>query len=178
MLEYIREPGPRPESLGVVREFLRKQGFRATGGANSMRFQRGSRLMTMIAFSPSQWRADLSISPGCYEMRVHTTGQIVTPKEREYFEAFMNELTSLSGGESHALVLQNDSASTLVARSAVNENIMVTIGFGVAWPVLVGVLYLISVPFLWAIVWGGLGAGALCYAWIFSARHRRDSGDR
>ena len=110
-------------------------------------------------------------------MQVHTDGQVVTPRERHYFEAFFAELRAvLEPGTSSAtaMTLWGDNAiSRRAARAALNENVAVTFGFFFSLPTLIILLKAtMAVPMFWAIIWGFIGSIAIAYACLFSVKNR------
>ena len=193
-----------PDGAGaVVREVLRDRGFREPRG-DGEHYVRGSWFSTATAFDPSQWRVRagvwLEAEPGTgpggelrLELLVSTTGQIVTPRERDYFVLLIDEIEHdlrrtlgpwrrLSGPEvpgdgggqqaweqsGGALVQHRGERSALQARAATRQNIGV---FLLGWSIWVASFLVIHaifpLPLLISAVIGGVPAMAVCF-WLMS----------
>ncbi len=184
VLQFVRVLGPpRHDDVDVaasVRSFLVTRGFREDSvDADSINFRRSSHLATLFAFDPSRWRIDLSIQPAARSVRmlVKTDGQVVTPRERQYFEAFFDELLAVMAPETSArtavAVWGDQTLSRRAARAALNENVAVMFGFFFSFPALIILLHAaVAVPMLWAIGWAFGGSIAIAYACLFSVKNR------
>jgi hypothetical protein len=134
----------------------------------------------VFAFDPSLWRVDISLDASGHRIRmvVHTDGQVVTPRERRYFEALLDELAQAicrpATQAQSALIRAHDHAiSQRAARAALNENVAVTFGFLLSFPTLIVLLKAaIGVPTLWAMCWAFGGSLAIAYACLFSVKNR------
>lgn len=113
-------------------------------------------------------------------MVVRTDGQVVTPRERLYFQTFFDELLEVMAPESSArtaMAVWGDQAlSRRAARAALNENVAVMFGFFFSFPALIVLLHAaMSIPMIWAICWGFGGSIAIAYACLFSVKNRATS---
>lgn len=190
MLQLVRVLGEsRDERFDVtssVRSFLVTRGFREQPGdprrsASVLSFRRSNQLATLLAFDPSRWRIDVEIDvrTRSVKMHAHTDGQVVTPRERRYFDAFFEELLTVMTPEAPPRALSiwgEQPLSRRAARAALNENVAVMFGFFLSLPALIILLHTaVAVPILWAICWGFIGSIAIAYACLFSVKNRKRS---
>ena len=92
----------------AARAYLQGIGYRPRAGAINL-FERGSLLGSWTSFSPRKWRARIALhvesaDPERAAVRldvdVNTTGQMVTPQEREYWDFELDGLqSSVASGE-------------------------------------------------------------------------------
>lgn len=145
-------------------------------------FRRSSHLATFVAFDPSRWLVEITLEPRLHtvQMSVHTDGQVVTPRERRYFEAFFEEILSIISPDEQPApgglsIWGEQSLSRRAAREALNENVTVTVALFFSFPVLIVLLHgAVAVPMFWAIPWAFVASLAIAYAWMFSARNRAE----
>lgn len=186
MLHYVKVFGigdaSSVEVAKRVRDFLCIRGFRETPRlrSRSLKFSRGTSVATFFAFDPSRWRIDINVDPELrtVQMFVHTDGQVVTPREKHYFDVFFDELLSVLAPErlSSATALQIHESGALshrAAQAALNENVSVTFGFLLLLPAAILLFHLaMAVPMFWSIIWGFGASVAVAYAWLFSIKNR------
>ena len=110
-----------------LRRALMERGFREVKSDGSkLRFQRGSTLRTIITFSPARWRTDVYIDTesGRVRVDVRTTGQLVTDSEREFIDAFADELFAELGmapGPETTAMTQSSGSSALARRATIKN---------------------------------------------------------
>ena len=136
-------------------------------------------IATFFAFDPSRWRLDLNVDPELRtaQMFVHTDGQVVTPREKHYFEMFFAEVVAAMAPETMSrTALQLHGTGELsyrAAQAALNENVSTMLGFMLLLPSVILMFHLaMAVPLFWSILWGFGAALAVAYAWLFSFRNR------
>lgn len=185
MLHYVKVVGHGSSSCFEVarnvRSFLATNSFRETPRlrARSLKFSRSSSLTTLFAFDPSRWKIEITVDPELRtaQMFVHTDGQVVTPREKHYFDVFFSELVGVMAPETQSYtalqIQESGNMSACAAQAALNENVATMLGFMLVLPAAILLFHLaVEVPMFWSILWGFGASISVAYSWLFSIRNR------
>lgn len=125
-----------------IDQFFTARGYRAAGGPGEIQYRRGSKWGSLTSFTPKGWLCVISINlrtegteaswmQATYQ--IDTSGQMVTQKEREFWQAEIRQLEETI--RSGRVILADEGKSNI----ALNENVAMA-----------GIILLISAVFAFA----------------------------
>ncbi len=151
----------------------------------ALRFERGSWARTVMALNPSQWRVRAQIArepvgdTTCLVIKLDicTTGQLVTPAERDYFVSLIQELhqqlhAATYAIDPHTAMVLYSGANTALVKSALaqHQNAATLLSFGLVLPTCALMASMFGVPWFVAAGGGFLVAMLFWNAFLFSTR--------
>ncbi|WP_020532979.1 hypothetical protein [Flexithrix dorotheae] len=105
------------EPLDKTKSFFNSHGFKIyQEGPYSLTFQKGSTLKNMFTFNPLEWKTDVNIeineSSFQVEFEINTIGQLVTSKEDDLWEKFIDNFNNYIQNNSNYTNLNNEIRAT------------------------------------------------------------------
>ncbi len=142
----ITVPVPEEAIRRRLTHFMTQEGYRPSNNSDALCFERGSLLGSFTAFSPKGWQAKVRIqlsenyggTTAQVTFNINTTGQMVTAKEREFWDAELAAIEMAMSSENESVETQAN-----LNKAALNENVSTAIVF---------LIFTIAIDLLWVVM--------------------------
>jgi len=124
----VQTAASEDEARDLITSFFEQTGYRQVGSPLSMVYERGSLFGSLTSFSPRGWkvRATVQVQPDArgeaevqVKQEVNTIGQIVTAKERSFWDDEIADLAATLGANKVSVATSSEAASSSLRQNLV-----------------------------------------------------------